>query len=157
LPLIDLAQYLKMRDELQLLLDVDEPPLPLPPSVEGSVVFHNTETGEVIIPMPDATGVIVPTAPEPGEIAQLALPTNSDLEHRRRAALEDPEGQGYADAMRGFNSSRNPLEFGTEAYQRYEAAHARGEVEREKQAENRESGRRRRRRGSDGAAEETPA
>jgi hypothetical protein len=155
LPLIDLAQYLKMRDELQLLLDVDEPPLPLP-SMEGSVVLHNTETGEVI-PMPDGTGVIVPTAPQPGEIAQLALPPTSDRDSRRAAALRDPEAAGYQDALDGFNSSRNPLEPGTEAYQRYDAAWSRGELERSKQSENWANGRRRRRRGSDGAAEETPA
>lgn len=110
--LADMERFVEIRREFDLTFDQQDLPL-------GADSPENAGDGELIDPtdeiieLGDSTGVIVP--PAAGEIQQLALPPNSDLEQRRAEALRDPEGCGHRDALQGFNSSRDPLEPGTEA------------------------------------------
>jgi hypothetical protein len=154
--LSDMDQFVEVRRELDI--SAVQPALPLDaaaPAAEGNVAA-DLETGE-IIELGDETGTIVPPAPAAGDIQQLALPPNSDREARRKAAEADPYEAGKADALQGFSETRNPFDPDTESWRRYLVGWTDGDQERAKRNETRETGRRRRRRGSDGADTEASA
>jgi hypothetical protein len=157
LTLADMDRFAEIRQELDIA--AAQPGLPLTvPAVEaaGNGDLIDPATGEAF-EMGDESGAIVPPPPAPGDIQQLALPPTSDRESRRKAAEADPYEAGKADGLQGFSETRNPFEPDTEGWRRYLVGWVDGDRERVQRNENRETGRRRRRRGSDGADTETAA